>query len=745
MSGELKALLQAASVLGLALPLSRRQRCDKMADPVGMLASCVAVAGLAIRVVKTLDDLISRWDAAHLSLESLKSVVVTFTNSLKMLSLWMEREYLNSGAATDLTFVRNLALSCEGCMRFLLALKIELELVAPNPGRFSWRRKTAILWNENRIRDLRDHLMAQNQGLLLLLECRQLSRQQDAMREPSNQQTMNQVRNDTTKLLGETPSGLVTIAAKSTEPGTAGIDPAKVRDNIAPYNDYLSFLSQVTALEESNISSSSEPPNLVMLPNATKIREEYHKGVSNSSDFIVPGCPRLRILIIGQQGVGKSTICSKVLGISAEQAGVSHRGTGTAVGQVWEEITGPQNPHLVLHDSGGFRPNSNNEMDQIKAFIKFRREQKLLKDQLHCIWYCISSVGSRNLQDDGVEGDFFKLDTGHIPVFVIFTKFDLLIKEHGDAPEEEDPALPPRTTAQKIAIGEQPAFDDYKTNMESKIISLARGKPQVKICRVAIRKDKGQHKEYKLPEYRVDELVGLNSLIKEVAKDLEGDDSNEQKKGKLADVWIAGQRYNADMKLKASLQGCIDQYWRVQKVSKIPIIPIICLWTMGEAYSEILKRLTQYWGLTTKPEGLLTSTDNLRFGFLEATYDAPKETLIMNSYLLASYNFGPLLGSRVAKTILKMITGLTLIFERLFLIQQKQGENPEALTREIIREEASKFQLSTQRQMMNEAIEKKIVLSNCYQIAAAKTAASNAIRAGKSKDAEKFSTGEDIY
>jgi hypothetical protein len=195
----------------------------------------------------------------------------------------------------------------------------------------------------------------------------------------------------------------------------------------------------------------------------------------------------------------------------------------------------------------------------------------------------------------------------------------------------------------------------------------------------------------------------------------------------------------------ASLQGCIDQYWRVQQVSRIPIIPIICLWTIGEAYSEILRRLSQYWGLITEPEGLLTNKDNLHFGFLEATYDAPKETLIMNSYMLATANFGPLLGSRIAKTILKMITGLTLIFERLFLIQQKQGENPEPLTRELIRKEANRFQTSPERKSMNEAIENKIVLSNCYQIAAAKAAASNAIRAGKSKDGEKFSTLENMY
>jgi hypothetical protein len=177
----------------------------------------------------------------------------------------------------------------------------------------------------------------------------------------------------------------------------------------------------------------------------------------------------------------------------------------------------------------------------------------------------------------------------------------------------------------------------------------------------------------------------------------------------------------------------------------IPIIPLICLWTMGEAYIKILRSLNQYWGSPTKPEGLLADKDNLRFGFLEATYDVPEGILLVNSCMLATYNFGPLLGSTVAKMILKMITGIILIFERLFLIQQKQGENPQPLTIELIRKEARRFQMSQERKMMSEAIENKINLANCYQITAAMTAASNAIRAGKSKDGEECSTLENIY
>jgi hypothetical protein len=53
-----------------------------------------------------------------------------------------------------------------------------------------------------------------------------------------------------------------------------------------------------------------------------------------------------------------------------------------------------------------------------------------------------------------------------------------------------------------MSVTEQPAFNDYRNNLESEIIRLTRGKPQVKICRVAFLEDKGEHKEYKLSNYR---------------------------------------------------------------------------------------------------------------------------------------------------------------------------------------------------------------------------------------------------
>ena len=116
--------------------------------------------------------------------------------------------------------------------------------------------------------------------------------------------------------------------------------------------------------------------------------------------------------------------------------------------------------------------------------------------------------------------------------------------------------------------------------------------------------------------------------------------------------------------------------------------------------------------------------------------------LTRNAAALATCNLGPLLGSTTTKITLKMIVGLTLIYEQLFIYQQKQGEVAPPLTRDIIREEARKFQMGRGRQEMSSVIEKLIVKGNCYDEEEAKSAAEQALKAGKSRVAQKYSKNE---
>jgi hypothetical protein len=130
--------------------------------------------------------------------------------------------------------------------------------------------------------------------------------------------------------------------------------------------------------------------------------------------------------------------------------------------------------------------------------------------------YCVASTGARNVQE--VDDEFFEeIDTGEIPVFVVFTKYDLLIKDHEDDSDDDsdDESLSSHLTPkQRFAKAEEPAFKDFEMKLESQIMDLGKKKLRIKTCRVAIprlsrNKSIGPQgkasigKEYKLVKYRI--------------------------------------------------------------------------------------------------------------------------------------------------------------------------------------------------------------------------------------------------
>ena len=62
-------------------------------------------------------------------------------------------------------------------------------------------------------------------------------------------------------------------------------------------------------------------------------------------------------------------------------------GRKAGVSDIEQEITSPQNPRLVLHDSQGFTLGSGDNFNIVKNFIETRNQTKNLKDRLHAIWF----------------------------------------------------------------------------------------------------------------------------------------------------------------------------------------------------------------------------------------------------------------------------------------------------------------------------------------------------------------------
>ncbi|KAI6046618.1 hypothetical protein EDC04DRAFT_1485074 [Pisolithus marmoratus] len=147
-----------------------------------------------------------------------------------------------------------------------------------------------------------------------------------------------------------------------------------------------------------------------------------------TTDELLNQCPRFRILVIGQSGVGKSTLISKAFGI----AKASSENLEPRKAHIELEYISLDNDRILLHDSTGFEPADNVNSDAVKLFIKDRKKRERVRDQLHAVWLCfripIEAHGDR-LLEDGAE-TFLKQDNSvlqNIPTIIVFTKYDKLL------------------------------------------------------------------------------------------------------------------------------------------------------------------------------------------------------------------------------------------------------------------------------------------------------------------------------
>ncbi|KIK17556.1 hypothetical protein PISMIDRAFT_222386 [Pisolithus microcarpus 441] len=129
------------------------------------------------------------------------------------------------------------------------------------------------------------------------------------------------------------------------------------------------------------IGLSSDHPPADVVPTQGKSTPSSNDSLRPTTEALLDQCPRFRILVIGQSGVGKSTLIQRAFGI--EQASAENLKPGCAV--IEEELVSPQNDRFVLHDSNGFEPADNVNCDAVKLFITERKKRELVKDQLHAV------------------------------------------------------------------------------------------------------------------------------------------------------------------------------------------------------------------------------------------------------------------------------------------------------------------------------------------------------------------------
>ncbi|KAI5984640.1 hypothetical protein EDD15DRAFT_1717895 [Pisolithus albus] len=178
----------------------------------------------------------------------------------------------------------------------------------------------------------------------------------------------------------------------------------------------------------------SDRPSADVAPAPNNSTPPSTHSLRPTTEGLLDQCPRFRILVIGQAGVGKCTLIQRAFGLT--QASENHKPERALIQEghapIWAELTSPRNNRLILHDSNGFEPADNVNCDAVKSFITYRKKREHVKDQLHAVWLCfripIPGHGDR-LLEDGAE-TFLKEDTSvlqNIPTIVVFTKYDNLL------------------------------------------------------------------------------------------------------------------------------------------------------------------------------------------------------------------------------------------------------------------------------------------------------------------------------
>ncbi|KAF8447438.1 hypothetical protein L210DRAFT_3641382 [Boletus edulis BED1] len=150
-----------------------------------------------------------------------------------------------------------------------------------------------------------------------------------------------------------------------------------------------------------------------------------HQSLLATTASIIELCSRFRLLIIGNSGVGKSSLLQGVFGVEGIHTSEAERG----IADIDREFISSTNKRFVVHDSLGFESGDEGNMKIVKDFVARRNAMPELKDQLHAIWLCLETpyAGGR-LLDGGVEGFLERRQEilGQIPLVVVLTKVDQL-------------------------------------------------------------------------------------------------------------------------------------------------------------------------------------------------------------------------------------------------------------------------------------------------------------------------------
>ncbi|PPQ81511.1 hypothetical protein CVT26_010898 [Gymnopilus dilepis] len=252
-------------------------------------------------------------------------------------------------------------------------------------------------------------------------------------------------------------------------------------------------------------------------------------------DQTLDSCPRFRILLVGNSGVGKSSLVRHMFNVDPEKIDVADGRAGDA--DIEHEYESSDNPRFVLHDSKGFEAGSATNWDKVERFLRRCQAYPDLSRRVHAIWFCLLTPrqGARLLE----AGDEQLLKVAielKIPIIGILTKYDLLINQFLRKKPKVDN---PEEAASK-------SFDSSVEKLQRVWRELSSAGSPMACVRMSISDNTDRKATREM-------LTILTNVTRAELRHVEGE---------LWIPWAAAQQINARQKVELSIHEGVKKYWK---------------------------------------------------------------------------------------------------------------------------------------------------------------------------------------